>query len=118
MKDEFSAWCGRINVFSQQDKIDASLFKEVEGLDEVFERTPQRSSFQTITVSPDRANARSCSNPLRSKFEPVMTSLKYFSQPASFNASLCNASFCSCLETRMYPIFIQPLLFVSVTHLI
>lgn len=41
------------------------------------------SSFQTITVLPDRINARSCSNPLHSNVEPIMTSLKYFSQPTS-----------------------------------
>ncbi len=28
--------------------------------------------------------------------------LKYFSHSASFNASLCNASFCSCLEMRTW----------------
>jgi hypothetical protein len=31
MKDEFSAWCCRINVFSQRDKIDTLIFEEVEG---------------------------------------------------------------------------------------
>src|SRR5260370_16110227 len=106
MKDKFSAWCGRINVFSQRNKIDASIFEEVESFDEVCERTPQ-----AIELPDDHgiARPRKCQELLQpasaSKFEPVMTSLKYFSQPASFNASLCNASFCSCLETRRYPIF-------------
>lgn len=31
--------------------------------------------------------------------------------------SLCNAPFCSCLETRVYPISIKPLRLVSLTHL-
>ncbi len=62
---------------------------------------PSRSSFHTITVSPERTKARSSSNPFRSNFDPVILSLKYFSHPASFKASLYNASFCSCLETRI-----------------
>ena len=41
MKNQLPAWCGRVNVLRQTDKIDSPLFEEVECLDEVFERTPQ-----------------------------------------------------------------------------
>jgi hypothetical protein len=49
---------------------------------------PRRPSFHTITVSPARTNARSSSSPFLSNFDPVILSLKSFSQPVSFRASL------------------------------
>ena len=106
MKDEFAAGCGHINGFRQRDKIDASLFEEVEGLDEDFERTPQAVERASDHSTPRPPKGQELLQPASaSKFEPVMTSLKYFSQPASFSASLWSTSFCSCLETRTEPIF-------------
>ena len=46
MKDEFSSWCCRINVFSQRDKIDTLIFGEVEGLDEVLALEYERNEKQ------------------------------------------------------------------------
>jgi hypothetical protein len=40
MEDELAACCRRIDVLGQADKIDSSIFEEVEGLDEIFERSP------------------------------------------------------------------------------
>ena len=31
MEDEFPTWCRRVNALSQRDKLDPSIFKEVEG---------------------------------------------------------------------------------------
>jgi hypothetical protein len=88
VKNQLPAWCSRVNFLCQTDKIDALIFEEIECLDEVFERTPQTVELPDDHGIPRPCKCQQCSNPLRSNFEPVMTSLKYLSQPASFNASL------------------------------
>ena len=45
MEDEFPTWCRRVNTLSQGDKIDPSIFEEVERLDKIFERAPQAIKF-------------------------------------------------------------------------
>ncbi len=62
---------------------------------------PARSSFHTTSVSPGLRYARASFRPLRSAFVPVIFSRNHFSQPAFLSASICNASCCSCLETRI-----------------
>src|SRR5260370_1189559 len=79
------------------DKMTGPKF-ERKGLEELL--AFMRSGDTVVVWKLDRINAKSSSSPLRSNFAPVILSLKYFSQCASFKASLCNASFCSCLETR------------------
>jgi hypothetical protein len=41
MEDEFSTGCCGVDVLRQRDKIDPSIFEEVAGLSEIFERAPQ-----------------------------------------------------------------------------
>ena len=61
---------------------------------------PKRSSRQTTSVSPERANARASVSPGRSVFAPLASSVKVFSHPASRSASSWRSSLWSEVETR------------------
>ncbi len=41
MKDQLPAWCGSINLLREADKVHSTLFKDVEGGDEILERAAQ-----------------------------------------------------------------------------
>jgi hypothetical protein len=58
-----------------------------------FIERAKRSSFQTISVSPLRANANASCSAGRSVTAPDICSVKIFWHPASASASRCKARF-------------------------
>jgi hypothetical protein len=69
---------------------------------------PNRSSFHTTMVSPLRAKARASVRPGRSAFAPPATSVNTLRQPARLSSSRWRSSFWSAVETRAYPMSMEP----------
>src|SRR5262249_19752957 len=101
VKSQFAARRCGTDVLGETHKIHVPLFEEVEGLDKIFEgatepiQLPHHQYISWPNIS------KRFVQPLPLKFYSCLISRKSFSHPASWRISTCNASFCSCLDTRI-----------------
>src|SRR5277367_1938218 len=89
VKDEPSAWRRGVDRFCQRAEADAARFQAVHRLDQVRQRTPSRSSFHTVRISPFRTKLSAAFSPGRSALAPDALSSNTRAQPALERASSC-----------------------------
>src|SRR5690348_2817125 len=70
VKYQLAAGCGRVDLLGEADKINPSIFQEVEGLDEIFERAPQAVEFPNDHRIPRPCECQELLQPLALKLCP------------------------------------------------
>jgi hypothetical protein len=76
VEDEHAAGGGGVDRLLQTPEPDPSLGELGDGVSQVAEERPRRSSFETTRVSPGRSWSRSCSRVGRSLRAPLAVSVK------------------------------------------